>query len=172
MNRKEYLEHGKPQKPKVVIDNFKRWEKENNITERCVVHHRDDTEETYKYNTEHYERWGCNEDGTFEYGKYVIFMTSAEHNKYHHTNKSVSEETRAKMSVAQKGKKRSEETLAKMSVAQKGKKRSEETLAKMSATRKSLGTLYATYKNNGGTLIWNEFRTALKNGEIIFADLN
>ena len=155
MNRKEYLEHGKPQKPKVVIDNFKRWEKENNITERCVVHHRDDTEETYKYNTEHYERWGCNEDGTFEYGKYVIFMTSAEHNKYHHTNKSVSEETRAKMSVAQKG-----------------KKRSEETLAKMSATRKSLGTLYATYKNNGGTLIWNEFRTALKNGEIIFADLN
>ena len=48
-----------------------------------MVHHRDDTEETRKYNDEHYELWGFNEDGTFEYGKYVLFVTQSEHNTIH-----------------------------------------------------------------------------------------
>lgn len=183
MNNKEYLEHGKPQKPKVVIDNFKRWKKENNITERCAVHHRDDTEETRKYNSEHYERWGCNEDGTFEYGKYVIFMTQADHARYHHKGKAVSEATRIKMSASKAGsnspmygKHHSEETCTKISANNAhywyGKNLSEEHRAKisaaMSATHTGTVALYAAYKNNGGILKWNEFRTALKNGEITF----
>jgi hypothetical protein len=70
---------------------------DNNYTCRCVVHHRDDTEECRKYNEEHYERWGFNEDGTFEYGKYVIFMINTEHSAHHHTGAIRSEETCKKM---------------------------------------------------------------------------
>ena len=57
-----------------------------------VIHHLRDTEEQRKYNDEHYEFWGFNEDGTFEYGKYVIFVTKEWHNNYH----SQSEETNKK----------------------------------------------------------------------------
>ena len=49
--------------------------------------------------------------------------------------KKLSEETRAKISAANKGKKRSEETKAKISAARKGKKLSEETRAKMSEAK-------------------------------------
>ena len=181
MNREEYRKH-RPQKPKVVIDNFKQWKRENNNTERCVVHHRDDTEETRKYNTEHYERWGCNEDGTFEYGKYVIFMTLSEHSYYHNAGKTVSEETRVKISAATQGernpmygKHHSEETCAKMSAAKQGEKNPNygkrfdgEHRAKISAAIQSEKVLYVAYKNNGGILKWNDFRKALKNGEITF----
>ena len=152
MNSEEYYKH-RTQKPKVVTDAFEKWKLENNITERCIVHHRDDTEETRKYNTEHYERWGCNEDGTFEEGKYVVFMTNAEHSTYHNAGeknpmygKKLSEETRAKLSLNHAdfsgkenpmyGKAHSEETRAKMSAARKGKKLSEETRAKMSTAHK------------------------------------
>lgn len=69
----------------MVHHKLKEWKRDNNITERCVVHHRDDTEEVRQYNREHYGRWGYNEDGTFEYGKYVLFMTLREHCAYHHT---------------------------------------------------------------------------------------
>ncbi len=58
-----------------------------------VIHHLRDTEEQRKYNDEHYELWGFNEDGTFEYGKYVIFVTEEWHNNYH----SQSEETKVKI---------------------------------------------------------------------------
>jgi len=44
-----------------------------------VIHHLRDTEEQRKYNDEHYELWGHNLDGTFEYGKYVVFVTKEEH---------------------------------------------------------------------------------------------
>lgn len=59
-----------------------------------VVHHLRDTEEQRKYNDEHYELWGFNLDGTFEYGKYVIFVTREEHTNIHKH----SEETRSKIS--------------------------------------------------------------------------
>ena len=59
-----------------------------------VVHHLRDTEEQRKYNDEHYELWGHNLDGTFEYGKYVIFVTKEEHAEIHKR----SEETRKKIS--------------------------------------------------------------------------
>lgn len=46
------------------------WKVENNITERCVVHHRDDNDEVRAYNKAFYERWGCNEDGTKSYNEF------------------------------------------------------------------------------------------------------
>ncbi len=62
-----------------------------------VIHHLRDTEEQRKYNDEHYELWGHNLDGTFEYGKYVIFVTEEWHCNYHH-----SEETRKRLSESNK----------------------------------------------------------------------
>lgn len=63
-----------------------------------VRHHLRDTEEQRKYNDEHYEYFGFNQDGTFEYGKYIVFVTKEEHHAIH----SVSEETKKKMSDAQR----------------------------------------------------------------------
>lgn len=48
-----------------------------------VIHHLIETEEQRKYNDEHYEMWGHNLDGTFEYGKYVVFWTKEHHDSYH-----------------------------------------------------------------------------------------
>lgn len=59
-----------------------------------VIHHLIDTEEQRKYNDEHYELWGYNLDGTFEYSEYVIFVTHEEHVNIHKH----SEETRNKIS--------------------------------------------------------------------------
>ena len=87
MNRSEWSHCGRytNEQRKSIKKMLAEWKAANNIKCRCVVHHRDDTEETRKYNEEHYELWGFNLDGTFEYGKYVVFMTSAEHNTYHKT---------------------------------------------------------------------------------------
>ena len=74
-----------------------------------VRHHLRDTEEQRKYNDEHYELWGFNEDGTFEYGKYIIFVTPEEHHNLHH----VSEETRKKISESNKISKNKPEYIAK-----------------------------------------------------------
>lgn len=86
------------------------------------IHHLRDTEEQRKYNDEHYELWGHNLDGTFEYGRYVVFWTHEHHIKYH----ALSDETRAKISDANKGenngmfgKHPSKESREKMSVALK-----------------------------------------------------
>ncbi len=46
-----------------------------------------------------------NLDGTFEYGKYVVFWTKEHHNEYHHC----SEETRKKRSESLKGIPRTDE---------------------------------------------------------------
>lgn len=74
--------------------------KDNPDPNATVRHHLRDTEEQRKYNDEHYELWGHNLDGTFEYGKYVIFVTEEWHNNYHKD----SDETRQKKSVASKKK--------------------------------------------------------------------
>jgi hypothetical protein len=66
----------------------------NSNPEAKIIHHLRDTEEQRKYNDEHYELWGHNLDGSFEYGKYVIFVTKEEHHHIH----SCSEETRKKIS--------------------------------------------------------------------------
>jgi hypothetical protein len=65
-----------------------------------VRHHLRDTEEQRKYNDEHYEYFGFNQDGTFEYGKYIIFITKEEHTEIHRQ----SEETKQRRSNSLKGK--------------------------------------------------------------------
>lgn len=109
MNKEEFRKHGNPKGAEYykVHELLNQWKRNNNIPDniQCVVHHRDDTEECRKYNTEHYEIYGCNPDGTFEYGKYVVFMTNAEHNTYHHKGKTLSNEQKAKLSEANSGEK-------------------------------------------------------------------
>lgn len=180
------------------------WKLANSITERCVVHHRDDTEECRKYNDEHYELWGFNLDGTFEYGKYIVFMTMSEHMQYHntgvnnpmygvrkfgvdnpfcghthsheskekmriaHTGKKLSYEHKSKMAAAHMGKSHTDETKAKISASRKGIFPSDEAKAKMSLAQKGISILWKVYKNNNGTLSYNAFRRALKNGDITF----
>lgn len=105
-----------------------------------VIHHLRDTEEQRKYNDEYYEFWGFNQDGTFEYGKYVIFVTKEEHDKLHSDSEETREnkrlaqikrfessEERRKISEANKNKVVSEETRKKISDSKKGKPRSEKT---------------------------------------------
>lgn len=102
-----------------------------NGTNKTEVHHLRDTEEQRIYNDTYYEFWGFNQDGTFEYGKYVVFFTHNEHVSYH----ALSEETRRKISEANKGRKRnpfSEEAKKKMSDAKKGKCLSDEHKKKLS----------------------------------------
>ena len=62
---------------------LKKWMLENNLEGDYVIHHRNDTEECRQYNKMHYKMWGFNLDGTFEYGKYVVYMTRSEHSSYH-----------------------------------------------------------------------------------------
>ena len=66
----------------------------------------------------------------------LIFLTREEHVKLHHKNKIVSEETKQKMSKAQKGKPRSVESIRKRSETVKGRPLSEELRKKMSEARK------------------------------------
>ena len=142
MNKKEY--HNSHQKGKYKYYGraqklLKDWMIESNTTERCVVHHRDDTEECRKYNNEHYELWGFNLDGTFEYGKYVLFMTNAEHSRYHNTGEKnhrygipLSEDHKNKISLAKIGKHHSDETRKKISITKTGKPLSDECKKKLS----------------------------------------
>ena len=126
--------------------------KYNSNSEAVVIHHLRDTEEQRSYNDTYYEYWGCNLDGSFEYGKYVVFVTKEEHTEIH----KCSEETRYKMSKSRIGKKnpmygrtgelsphfgkhRSDETKKKLHDLQVGEKsywygkhHSEETKAKLS----------------------------------------
>ena len=147
------------------------WKLANSIIERCVVHHRDDTEECRKYNEEHYELWGFNLDGTFEYGKYIVFMTMSEHMQYHNAGANNPMYGVRKFGVDNPfyGRTHSHESKEKMRIAHTGKKLSHEHRSKMAATRKGIGILWKVYKNNNGVLSYNDFRRALKNGYITFA---
>lgn len=81
-----------------------------------VRHHLMDTPEQIEYNNANYELWGHNLDGTFEYGKYMIFVTPEEHHKIH----AVSDVTRQRISEANTGKKHSEKTKQLMSELHSG----------------------------------------------------
>lgn len=142
MNKEEFRKHGNPKGIEYykVHELLNQWKKNNNIPDniQCVVHHRDDTEECRKYNAEHYEIYGCNLDGTFEYGKYVVFMTNAEHNTYHHKGKTLSSEQKAKLSEANRGEKNgfygkthTVETRQKIREKALGRKLTEETKQKL-----------------------------------------
>lgn len=95
-NKLPYKE--RPAKFATLVRSIQRSLKYNSNPKATQVHHLRDTEEQRKYNDEHYEFWGFNQDGTFEYGKYVIFVTKEEHLNIH----THSEESRAKMSASQK----------------------------------------------------------------------
>lgn len=156
MNRQEYtqIQHRKGDKwfdvQKLLIE----WQLRNNITEKCAVHHRDDTEECREYNRQHYERWGFNEDGSFEYGKYVVFMISSEHRKYH--------------MQGNKNPMKNPEVSSKVSRALLGKSLPATTRERMSNNNATPGIakLYRSYKRDGGALMWNDFQRALKQGDI------
>lgn len=101
----------------------------NKEPDAIVIHHLRDTEEQRKYNDSFYEFWGFNQDGTFEYGKYVIFVTKEEHTEIHRC----SEETNSKRSATlkkhppMKGKHLSQETKNRLSKINTGKRHTEET---------------------------------------------
>lgn len=123
MNKNEYYNSKilyKNEEYKYARKLLKEWQCANNIEQECVIHHRDDTEECRKYNEEHYERWGIDENGEFTEGKYVKFMTRSAHTTYHHKGKILSEETRQKISDAHTGKSFTEETKQKLSKANSG----------------------------------------------------
>ena len=94
--------------------------------------------------------WNCSKqdliDNECYYGRKaceLIFLTPAEHKSLHNKGKTLSEESRRKLSESKKGKKtwikgmhHSEETLRKMSESHKGKTHSEETLIKISKAMK------------------------------------
>lgn len=131
----------KHQYRKSAHQKLREWMTTNNITEKCVVHHRDDTEETRKYNAEHYNKWGFNENDEFIEGQYVIFMTLKDHIKYHHTGAQRSEEICKHISESLKGNHTNKqyEALARLHASQVGvdnpmygKKHSEESRRKMS----------------------------------------
>ena len=164
---------------KFVQAELKKWKRENNINKRCMVHHRDDTDETRKYNEEHYELWGFNEDGTFEYGKYVTFVTQSEHNTIHFTGHIYSDEYRKKMSESTRGEKHwnygkhlKEETRHKIGEANriklKGRKVSPEALKHRKRSVDAISYIYNIYKENGGTFKWVKFRHELTLGNITF----
>lgn len=109
--------------------------KYNSNPNATVRHHLRDTEEQRKYNDEHYELWGfeIDENGKehFEYGKYIIFCTEAEHHSvWHNVNgennpmygkpgtnlgKTFSEEHRRNISESKIGHQVSDETREKIS---------------------------------------------------------
>lgn len=168
MNRKEYVASrlGVTTELKYVRELLKQWKVDRNLTCRCCIHHRDDNDEVRAYNEAHYELWGFNLDGTFEYGKYVVFMTTAEHNVHHFKGekspwfgKHQSESIRKKNSEAHKGKTpwnkgislpdrsgenhpfygkhHSEESKRRISSTLKGHRLPQETKDKMSEARKA-----------------------------------
>ena len=152
MNRKEWLEACKNHEPGIYkwyneclkIRKTLKYNQDPNATHK---HHLFNTPEQIEYNNSHYEMWGFNEDGSFEYGKYIIFVTPEEHSKLHSDSditkqrksdafkgdknplfgigpmkgRHFSEEHKRKIGESNTGKKRSEEARKNMSDAQKGK---------------------------------------------------
>lgn len=167
---------------KQITEILNQWKADNNLVGDYIVHHRDDTEECRAYNKAHYKRWGFNEDDTFEYGKYVIFMTRSEHMKHHRTGAKLTEEQKRHLSEINTGERHpqygahpSEETLIKLSEQKLGNKnpmKNEAYRLKMSETRrrnqKGISVLYKIYKANEGSADFNTFRRMVSHGEITF----
>lgn len=114
---------------KQITEILNQWKADNNLVGDYIVHHRDDTEECRAYNKAHYKRWGFNEDGTFEYGKYVIFMTRSYHMKHHRTGTKLTEEQKCHLSEINTGERHpqygthhSEDTRKKLSEQKLGSK--------------------------------------------------
>lgn len=68
MNKYEYWKSSKQRSTpeyRYTHELLKQWQIKNNITDKCVIHHRDDTEECRKYNEAHYEHGGQIKWGAF-----------------------------------------------------------------------------------------------------------
>lgn len=140
---------------KAIADNTQTWH----------LHHR---LETHKYKDRNRKEWIKRDESISKkelqtFGLYynrpaeeLIFMTQFEHTSLHMKNKYISEETRRKISEANKGKKYSEETKQKLSAARKGLKLSEETKRKMSESHKGKTTWNKGkhYKNIDGKRVY------------------
>jgi hypothetical protein len=118
MNQKEWKKSGRfPGKYKWYNQTRKiqRSLQYNKDSSAIIIHHLRDTEEQRNYNDTYYEYWGFNQDGTFEYGKYVVFWTKETHDQYHAQSEetkqknsegvkaSITPERREKMSEAKRG---------------------------------------------------------------------
>lgn len=150
MNRKEWLEACKNHTPGIYkwyneCLKIRKSLKYNDNPNATHKHHLFNTPEQIAYNNEHYEMWGFNLDGTFGYGKYIIFVTPEEHSALH----SESEITRQRKGDASRGEKNyfygtgpmlgkhfSEEHKIKIGEANTGKKRSDEARKNISNTQK------------------------------------
>lgn len=172
MNRAEWLQCGcTSTKQQTLIKKMLRdWKVANNINCRCVVHHRDDNEAVIAYNEAHYELWGFNEDGTFEYGKYVVFMTQAEHNAHHKTGEKNHNYGKHPCETLSKSISETNHKRVGVNNPNYGKRFSEEHRKKMSINNgsRNLSKMYAQYKSNGGKLKWKQFLHSYK--EIMIED--
>ena len=83
----------------------------------------------------------------------LIFLTNSEHTRLHMKGKTVTNETRHKMSEAKKGKTNSAEHRRKISESMKGIVRSEDTRKKMSEAKKGL-LKNKTWKIINGKRVW------------------
>ena len=108
MNRNEWYTKGTKRDltfKRLVDKKLKQWRADNNITEACVIHHRDDNDVVKAYNEAHYERWGFDENNEFIEGKYVQFLTRSQHMSYHQSgdrNVMKDENTATKVSITKK----------------------------------------------------------------------
>lgn len=143
MNRQTFVENGgiKTDEYNRVKELCDKYKQDNHITESLDIHHLRDTEEQRRFNDTYYERWGVELDGTFELGKYVVFITHNEHARYHfiHNNPMFNPETRDKVSKSREGMKFSDEHKQHLSDAHKGKPRigwTDETVKKCSEANK------------------------------------
>ena len=84
--------------------------------------------------------------------------------------KHLSEETKSRIgranSIALSGKKLSEETKKRMSESHSGHSVSDETRRKISDDKRIKSFAFTSYKESGGSLSWNDFQQAIKNGSI------
>lgn len=144
MNREEWLKACRQHVPGIFYwrtkcESIRKSLLYNKNPEAIHKHHLFNTPEQIAYNNEHYEMWGFNLDGTFEYGKYIIFVTPEEHSQIHKD----SDITRQKKSDAQKLRHKlhpftdeQREHFSKINLGEKnpmyGKHPSEETLEKRS----------------------------------------
>lgn len=99
----------------------------------------------------------------------LIFLTRSEHRRLHMEGEKNSfygqhhsETTRKKISESLKGRSISKEIRQKISEANKGKPHSAECRLNIAKAQSEIGSKYRTYKSNGGTMTYNEFRASIK----------
>lgn len=186
MNQKEWKTSGKFKGKYKWYNRTRKLQRSlqcNSDPKATIIHHLRDTEEQRKYNDEHYELWGHNLDGTFEYGKYVVFWTKEVHYAYHaeseETRKKNSEGVKASITPERRKRMREVQLGEKNSMYGKrgelapcygrcgelhpmyGKQHTDKAKEQITHTMGILKSEYYKYKESGGTLKWNAFMKEL-----------